>query len=349
MQTITLHDYKIFVGDFRSPLRTLLQARQYTIIGVLVDENTRRDCLPAVAEVLADFPHFIIEIPSGEINKNLQTCTHIWSEMMHGDTDRNSLLINLGGGVIGDTGGFCASTFKRGIDFLQIPTTLLAQADASIGGKLGIDFNHIKNSIGVFNNPQAVLIDTDFLQTLSLREVRSGFAEIIKHALIADAAHWPKLLKIQDLSAVNWGVYLPTSLKIKQHITEADPFEKGIRKALNFGHTIGHALESRSLQTKNPLLHGEAVALGMICEAYLSVRRCGLSESEFTEIKTFIERIYQPQRPAREDFPALLTLMRKDKKNAGTEINFTFLSNIGTCEINGIATEEEIYAALYGW
>jgi len=346
MQTISLQDYKIHVGDFHQPLKNILTKRQYTKIAVLVDENTREHCLPAVAEVLADFPHFIIEIPSGELNKNIQTCTSIWTQMMENNADRRSLTINLGGGVIGDMGGFCASTFKRGMDFLQMPTTLLSQVDASIGGKLGIDFNHIKNSVGVFNNPQTVLIDPQFLTTLSQREIRSGFGEIVKHSLIANKNQWDSLLKIEDLSKVDWTEYLVPSLKIKQAIVEEDPFEKGIRKALNFGHTIGHAIESMALETKNPLLHGEAIAVGMICEAYLSLKNAGLKQEEFEEIKTFITRIYQPREILEKDFAKLIRLMSKDKKNEGSAINFTLLTGIGTCKINETATAIEIKKSM---
>ncbi|MGK0366375.1 MAG: 3-dehydroquinate synthase [Saprospiraceae bacterium] len=346
MQTISLQDYKIHVGDFRQSLRNILTERQYTKVAVLVDENTRTHCLPAVMEVLADFSHFIIEIPSGELNKNIQTCTQIWTQMMENNADRHSLTINLGGGVIGDMGGFCASTFKRGMDFLQMPTTLLSQVDASIGGKLGVDFNHIKNSVGVFNNPQMVLIDPQFLTTLSQREIRSGFGEIIKHSLVADKSQWDTLLKIEDLSKVDWTDYLVPSLKIKQTIVEEDPFEKGIRKALNFGHTIGHAIESMALETDNPLLHGEAIAAGMICESYLSCQKVGLRQEEFEKIKTFITRIYQPREISEKDFPELIRLMSKDKKNEGFAINFTLLTGIGSCKINETATAAEIEESM---
>ena len=346
MQTVTLQDYQIQVGDFRAPLSKRLSERNYTKIAVLVDENTRRFCLPAVVEVLEAYDYFVIEIPSGEIYKNIQTCIDIWTQLMDANADRNSLTINLGGGVIGDMGGFCASTFKRGTDFLQMPTTLLSQVDASIGGKLGIGFNHVKNSIGVFNNPQTVLVDTKFLQTLPLREIRSGFAEIIKHALIADADYWSEISQIENLSAVDWDKFLLSSLYIKKNIVEVDPFEKGIRKALNFGHTIGHALESHALEGKNPLLHGEAVAAGMIAEAFLSVKNAGLPKAEFDKIENFIRRIYRPTSVAEADFEALLHLMQKDKKNAGNEINFTFLSGIGSAKINGNAAQADIEDSL---
>jgi len=346
MQTISLQDYKIHVGDFRQPLRHILSERQYTKIAVLVDENTRTHCLPAVAEILTNFPHFIIEIPSGELNKNIQTCTQIWTKMMENNADRSSLTINLGGGVIGDMGGFCASTFKRGMDFLQMPTTLLSQVDASIGGKLGIDFNHIKNSVGVFNNPQTVLIDPQFLTTLSQREIRSGFGEIVKHSLIADKNQWNSLLKIEDLSKVDWTDYLVPSLKIKQAIVEEDPFEKGIRKALNFGHTIGHAVETLFLETPTPLRHGEAIAIGMICEAYLSHQQVGLPKEELEEIVSFLLKIYPKVAIEETHFSTLINWMRKDKKNENQEINFTYLTNIGKCVVNQISEPEAIMESM---
>lgn len=346
MQSIDLQDYKIHIGDFRKPLFQLLEERQYTKIVLIVDENTREYCLPAVLEIVQKFPYIIIEISSGELHKNIQTCTQIWTEMMQNNADRRSLTVNLGGGVIGDMGGFCACTFKRGMDFLQIPTTLLSQVDASIGGKLGIDFNHVKNSVGVFSNPQTVLIDPSFLKTLSDREVRSGFAEIIKHALIADRGQWFNLLTIKDLTQVDWSEILVPSLKVKQRIVEEDPFEHGIRKALNFGHTAGHAVESVLLERENPLLHGEAIAVGMIAEAYLSAQKSTLTTEDLQSITDFLIRIYEPQLLDRKDYPEFIRLMQKDKKNEGAEINFTLLPEIGDCRINQTATPDEIEASL---
>jgi 3-dehydroquinate synthase len=350
MVTLHLNDYDISIGEMGKPLQRLIAAGNYTKIAVLVDNNTYRHCFPYFLQNI-DFEVVAIEIPAGELHKGLDTCRFIWSEMMRLGLDRRSLLINLGGGVIGDMGGFCAATYLRGIDFVQVPTTLLSQVDASVGGKLAIDFNGVKNSIGVFQNPVAVLVDPAFLRTLPLTEIRSGFAEVFKHALIADADQWRNLQQINDLMTVDWASYLAPSLAIKQRIVEEDPIEKGIRKALNFGHTIGHAVESYSIadwgfriadcdpqsEIRNPksaLMHGEAVALGIVCEAWLSHKMLGLSASELNEIVAFVKRFYPHWPLAEEDFPAVFALLKKDKKNVGGRINFTLLPAIGEARVD---------------
>jgi len=344
MVTLHLKAYDISIGEMGPPLRALVAGGNYSKIAVLVDANTRRHCLPHFLQNI-DFEVVPIEILAGELYKGLDTCRHIWSEMMRHGLDRRSLLINLGGGVIGDMGGFCAATYLRGIDFVQVPTTLLSQVDASVGGKLAIDFNGVKNSIGVFQNPKAVLVDPAFLKTLPLTEIRSGFAEVFKHALIADAGQWRNLQKINDLMTVEWASYLAPSLAIKQCIVEADPTEQGIRKALNFGHTIGHAIESFSLGFTNgnfqsqvtnhqSLLHGEAVALGIVCEAWLSHEILGLSAAELDKIVAFVKRLYPRWPLAEEDFSAVFDIMKKDKKNVGGRINFTLLPAIGEARID---------------
>ncbi len=347
MKLLKLADYQIVVGDFWASFADFLHQKNYSKIIVLVDENTEGGCFNRFR---AHFPKeiaAIIQIPSGELNKTIETCQQIWRDLFAAQADRNSVLICVGGGVIGDMGGFAASTFKRGIDFIQMPTTLLSQVDSSIGGKLGIDFQEVKNSIGVFGNPKAVFISPAFLDTLSPREVRSGFGEIIKHALIADAKQWQALRKIKDLTTVDWTKIIVPSLKIKQHVVKIDPFEKGLRKALNFGHTIGHAVESMALATENPLTHGEAIAIGMICEAYLSKILRGLSENELTEICTFMLKIYGKYDLQLFDFQQLIALMRQDKKNdSASKINFSLLLKIGSVEVNCIASESEIEAAL---
>ncbi len=362
MVTLQLKDYDISIGEMGMPLRALVAAGNYTKIAVLVDNNTYRHCFPYFLQNI-DFEVVAIEIPAGELHKGLDTCRFIWSEMMRLGLDRRSLLINLGGGVIGDMGGFCAATYLRGIDFVQVPTTLLSQVDASVGGKLAIDFNGVKNSIGVFQNPVAVLVDPAFLRTLPLTEIRSGFAEVFKHALIADAAQWRELQQITDLLAVDWAKYLAPSLSIKQRIVEEDPTEKGIRKALNFGHTIGHAVESYSIadwgfrisdsapqsEIRNPksaLMHGEAVALGIVCEAWLSHKILGLSAAELDEIVAFVKRFYPHWPLAEEDFPAVFEIMKKDKKNVGGRINFTLLPAIGEARIDQFCEVGVIEEAL---
>jgi len=287
-----------------------------------------------------------VVIPSGEQNKNIDTCQNIWKTLLDAGINRNDLMINLGGGVIGDMGGFCAATYKRGIDFIQIPTTLLAQVDASIGGKLGIDFRLVKNSIGVFKNPLGVFISPLFLQTLTEREIRSGYAEMIKHSLIHSAEEWNRLQSIDDLKTVDWVNFIYTSLLTKQSIVAQDPFEKNIRKSLNFGHTIGHALESLALESDQPLLHGEAIAYGMICESFLSTQTGKLGIAEYEEIKTYILSIFGKYSPATQRFDSLLDLMRKDKKNEDNRINFTLLSTIGAAEVNQYCTTENILDSL---
>ena len=346
MEQIKLADYSIFVGSIWQDLEDFLQQHNYSKIAVLVDHNTQKDCLPLLQQYLATFDLEPIIIPAGEYYKNIDTCQLIWSRMMDLKMDRKALLINLGGGVIGDMGGFCASTFKRGFDFIQIPTTLLSQVDASIGGKLGIDFMQIKNSIGLFKNPKAVFIDPIFLKTLPLREIRSGFAEIIKHSLIADHNQWLSILQINRLEDVNWLDYLLPSLKIKQRIVEEDPFEHGLRKALNFGHTIGHAVEGFALESENPLLHGEAIAIGMICEAYLSLRLTNLQQESFHTIWELIRIIYEPEALPAEAFEHYLALLRNDKKNEGASINFSLIQAPGQVIVNQTAEESLIIESL---
>ena len=345
MTILQLADYQIFVGNFWIKFSAFLEQKRYTQTLVLVDENTEGACLERFRSHFPEKIH-IINIPSGELNKTIETCQKIWLAMFAANADRRSVLICLGGGVIGDMGGFSASTFKRGIDFIQIPTTLLSQVDSSIGGKLGIDFAAVKNSIGIFANPKAVFISSDFLTTLSAREVRSGFGEIIKHALIADVEQWSNLIKIDNLTTVDWDKIITPSLEVKQRVVEIDPFEHGLRKALNFGHTIGHAVESMALETKNPLTHGEAIAIGMICEAYLSYILRGLSEKELNDIVAFILKIYGKYNIQSFDFESLIALMRQDKKNDGAEINFTYLTKIGEVAVNCTATPQYIADSL---
>ncbi len=329
-------NYSIFFEDFEKEFSSFLSRYSYTKIGIIVDENTEKYCLPILIKII-NKPFEIIKISSGEIHKNILTCQSIWTKMIAYKFGRDALIINLGGGVIGDMGGFCASTYKRGIDFIQIPTTLLSQVDASVGGKLGIDFNEVKNSIGVFNDPKAVFIHPLFLETLPQREIRSGFAEIIKHALIKDKNQWSALLKINHFESIQWSSIILESVRIKYNIVIEDPFENGIRKALNFGHTIGHAIESVFLRSKEFLLHGEAIAIGMICESYLSLIQLNLSREELNEISSFIITIYGHHHLNENDFEDMFKIMMQDKKNIGNEINFSLLNSIGNVKVNQVA------------
>lgn len=321
----------------------------YSKLFILVDENSLKYCYPQLVDQIDPFKDAeIIEIESGEESKNIEVCMQILTTLSEYGADRKSLFVNLGGGIIGDMGGFTASIFKRGIHFINIPTTLLSQVDASIGGKVGVDLNHLKNEIGVFNSPAAVFIDPAFLNTLEKRQLLSGFAEIIKHALIADVEYWKKIRSVKILDLENVDELIGISLNIKNKVVQEDPLEKGLRKILNFGHTIGHAIETLSLENNNkkPLLHGEAIAIGMICEAYLSHQLCKLSKAELEEITEFILSKFSEVQMEEMDDHRLIELMKHDKKNDKAGINFSLLSGIGKCEINKTAKPDEIIASL---
>ncbi|MDB5225930.1 MAG: aroB 2 [Bacteroidota bacterium] len=344
MKKIELHDYEIIFDDTLSSLNDFLSNHKYSKVFVLVDENTNLHCLPLLQNILSDVA--IIETKSGEENKNIAWCEMIWQQLITGNADRKALCINLGGGVIGDMGGFAASCYKRGIDFINIPTTLLSQVDSSIGGKLGVDFQYGKNLIGLFRNPKAVFISPVFLKTLPKRQLINGWAEIFKHALIKNKDQWNKYKDIDILKDdVSDIVY--ESLLIKKAVVEEDPFEKGLRKILNFGHTVGHAIEAYSLENdKQHLLHGEAIAIGMICEAYLSVKKCGLKGEELNEIKTLILNYFPKHDISNYDENKLLEIISADKKNDRDVVNASLLSSIGNCGYDIPISREEILESL---
>ncbi|MBK7957891.1 MAG: 3-dehydroquinate synthase [Bacteroidetes bacterium] len=284
----------IHIGKIATLLEDILAQKDYSKILVLVDEHIEANCLPLLFSKDSLIHFELIKIPSGEEHKTLDTCQLIWDQFNQHHVDRNAVLINLGGGVICDMGGFAASTYKRGIDFINIPTTILAMVDASYGGKTGINFNGIKNNIGVFKNAIETIIHPVFLQTLPFRELRSGWAEIIKHGLIADRDYFARIEPITELTKITeaaWTEIIRTSIQIKSSIVDQDPEEKGIRKILNFGHTIGHAIESASLKTDQPLLHGEAIAIGMLLEIELSVEHNHFSLEESRRIAKYIKHI----------------------------------------------------------
>ena len=339
-------DYDIRIAPIGAEHFDWLHARNYAGWVVLTDEHTRDQCLPLLSPFLADRRVVYVTVPAGERHKHLDTCRYIWEAMFDGGVGRRWCCLNVGGGVIGDMGGFAAATFKRGIDFVQLPTTLLSQVDASVGGKLGIDFHDVKNSIGLFANPQAVWIDPRFLDTLPARELRSGYAEVIKHALIADATQWERLRRRVDLSGVDWEATIGHSVDIKRAVVEEDPHERGLRKALNFGHTIGHAVESYFLNRPERLLHGEAIAVGMITESWISTRQRGLGADDLRTIVDYCRSVYGWQRVPESAFDALIGLMRQDKKNEGDEINFTLLDAPGRAVVNEAATPEVILESL---
>jgi 3-dehydroquinate synthase len=327
------------------PLQAFLENENYSKIFVFTDRNTSDVCLPVFQFMLNDFTGFdLIETEPGEEHKDIDFCIGIWKTLLDFEADRKCLMINLGGGVVTDMGGFVASTYKRGIDFINIPTTLLSMVDASVGGKTGIDVDNVKNMVGTFALPKAVFIESAFLETLPERELLSGFAEMIKHGLIMDKAYF-ETLKAVDYHVIS-AEHILRSVEIKHQVVTEDPLEKGLRKILNFGHTIGHAVESNALTTGQRLTHGEAIAIGMICEAFLSVKTCGLPASELEEITTYFKSIYPAYTIAPAHFAKILELVKTDKKNEHGFVLFSLLKTIGECEYNCKVTDEDIEAAL---
>lgn len=340
-----MQNYPIHIGpDALSRLGAWLTERSPSQVLVLVDENTYQHCYPRLKPHLPK--HQMVHIQAGERFKTIATCEEIWQKMTDLAFDRKGLVLNLGGGVIGDMGGFVAATYKRGIGFVQVPTTLLSQVDASVGGKLGVDFRGFKNHIGLFREPEGVYIEPAFLETLPPQELRSGFAEVLKHHLIYDAEAWKQLAPVQHLQALDWPSLIQHSVNIKARIVAEDPFEQGLRKALNFGHTIGHAIESHHLESDQPLLHGEAIAIGMVAEAYLSLTEGQLTEGDYLQIRDFILHHYGHVELDPSTFPAIVQRMKNDKKNIGGKVLCTFLRGIGTPLVNQSISEAQSYAAL---
>jgi len=346
MQPIQSNGYSVFFDTNLSSLKTFLEQSSYSKVFFLTDLNTSEHCMPLIGKYLPHLDNYdIIEVDPGEENKNIDFCIGVWRLLLDFGADRNSLLINLGGGVVTDMGGFAASTYKRGIDFVQIPTTLLSQVDASVGGKTGIDLGSVKNIIGTFTQPKAVFISTDFLSTLDERQLISGFAEVLKHGLIADKDYFQKIKAVDVTKPDPELIY--HSVEIKNHVVTTDPYEKGLRKTLNFGHTIGHAIETYSLKTdSNPLLHGEAIAVGMICEGYLSHKYNSLKGSELDEMIVFIRSVFPDYSFSKEIYEEVIDYMKNDKKNVDGQIGFALLSKIGKCDFNIYLNEEKIIESL---
>ena len=364
----------IISNDIEHDLATAIAGSEHDRVFVLTDDTTHECCLPKVAALLAQYDAVPITIAHGDQHKTLTALGDVWTALQQGGATRHSLLINLGGGMITDLGGFAAATFKRGINFINIPTTLLAMVDAAVGGKTGINFGGLKNEIGAFADARFVIINTCFLDTLDAENLCSGYAEMLKHALISDERMWaehvnfdlsqPDLAELQRMVA--------ESIAMKERIVAEDPHEHGIRKALNFGHTIGHALEEFALQQaggavgstapenkptpsdavvstapgNRPLLHGYAVVFGLIGELYMSARKAGFPTERLHQTTRFIRENYAQTEFTCNDYPTLLNLMRHDKKNTSGVINFTLLHNIGDIRINQTATDEEIREAL---
>ena len=333
------------IAPISESLATFFAQNDYAHIAILVDEFTNKYCLPIIQDLLpSNFTKILIK--SGEHHKNLATCERVWDRMTQANMDRHSLLVNLGGGVIGDLGGFCASTYKRGIDFIQIPTTLLAQVDASVGGKLGIDFHGLKNHIGVFQLPKAVLIDPKFIDTLSIQQKKSGFAEIIKHCLIRDEQEW-NVIRQQSFEELDLSKLIAHSVAIKEAVVLEDPKEAGLRKILNFGHTLGHAIETYLLDKgKRKILHGEAIAIGMIAEAFISHQRDLISLQELEEIESYLFENYGRVKLHAEEISKIISLTAQDKKNKGKEIRFSLLTGIGDCGYDIPVSASEMKKAI---
>jgi 3-dehydroquinate synthase len=313
-------------------LNRFLKETEFSSVFIFVDTNTQNLCLPSFLQKLeTSLTIEVIEMEPGEENKHIETCSGVWNVLSELGADRKSLIINLGGGVVTDLGGFVASTFKRGIAYINVPTTLLSMVDASVGGKTGVDLGNLKNQVGVITEPEMVVIDTAFLETLAAAEMRSGLAEIFKHGLISNRAYWNKATNLKELTLDDLDGLIAESVHIKKQIVQQDPRENGLRKTLNFGHTFGHAIESYFLTHphKAKLLHGEAVAAGMIIASYLSNKLTKLPDPEFEEIKEKLLEVYPPIELEVEDFEGIIDLLKFDKKNSHGKINFVLLRKIG--------------------
>ncbi|MDD6895059.1 MAG: 3-dehydroquinate synthase [Prevotellaceae bacterium] len=338
----------IISNDVKRELSDILAKYDYDKLALICDTNSRDCCYHNFIGTLKEFEGAgVAAIDAGDENKNLQSLTSIWEKLGSYGMTRNSLIVNLGGGMVTDLGGFAASTFKRGVRFINIPTTLLSMVDASVGGKTGINFNGLKNEIGVFSDADYVILDTVFLKTLDSDNICSGYAEMLKHGLISNEEMWRELIAFDilqpDLDQLRRMV--ADSVQVKERIVAEDPHEHGIRKALNVGHTVGHAFESFALKRK-PVLHGYAVAYGIVCELYLSARKMGFPTDKLHATVRYIKDHYGKMQITCDDYPELLELMTHDKKNTAGTINFTLLADIGDIRINQTATKDEILEAL---
>ena len=347
MKSIQTQYYPIhFNSNCYTALNAHLKLANYSTIFILVDENTHNMCLPKFLQAVETTCTIeIIEIESGEENKTIETCTGVWNVLSELGADRKSLILNLGGGVVTDLGGFVASTFKRGINYINVPTSLLAMVDASIGGKTGVDLGHLKNQIGVINSGEMVLIDTSFLETLPENQMRSGLAEMLKHGLIYNREYWNKFT---TNDALNYDELIYESVVIKNNIVTQDPLEENLRKTLNYGHTLGHAIESYFLShpEKETLLHGEAVAIGMILANYISTELTGFSKAENDTIKTIIKTIFGEVTVLPSDYEPIIELLKYDKKNEHGNINFVLLEDMGKPKVNCQVSNDIIIKAF---
>jgi 3-dehydroquinate synthase len=329
--------------------RAVLQQQKPTKIFVLVDQNTKIHCLPHLKNQFPKTTSFqTLEIAAGEHHKTIATCTKVWEQLSARGADRASLLINLGGGVVTDLGGFVASTFKRGIEFINIPTSLLAMVDASVGGKNGVDLGHLKNQVGVIRNPLAVFVFVEFLETLPKAEITSGYAEMLKHGLIASEAYWNSLQDFDVTEPVSTENFIWESIEIKNNVVSKDPTEKNLRKTLNYGHTLGHAIESYCLEhsEKNTLLHGEAIAIGMVLANYISSEIVGFPKEKLHLTTARILSIYKRFDFTEKDIDEIIQLLRFDKKNTNGNVNFVLLEDFNKYLIDQQVSNELIRKAF---
>ena len=338
MKKIKTNHYDIFISNQNSSLIIkFISKNKYSKVFILVDSNTNKYCLDLFLEKhLSGIDFKIVKIKEGEENKNTKNLYSAWAKISKLGGDRNSLLINLGGGLVSDLGGFVASTYNRGIDFINVPTTLLSIVDASIGGKVGINIGRLKNQVGVFNYPKLILIDTSFLETLPKREINSGFAEMLKHGLIFEKNYYKTLSELKNIDSKLSTELIYNSIKIKNEVVNRDPKEKNFRKILNFGHTLGHAIESHFLGKKKTktLLHGEAISIGMILESYISYKILKLPYEQCKNIKQTINNNFKKVKINKEDLKSILRLIKFDKKNRGEKVLFVLLYEIGKIKID---------------
>lgn len=343
MTVIKSNGYSIYTGQgsFKA-LNVFLSRNSYSSYFILCDENTLQHCLPILITSCPKLASAeIIEIEAGESSKSLEFSANIWQTFIENKADKNSLLINLGGGVVSDLGSFTASVYKRGIDFINIPTSLLAMADASVGGKNGIDFLDLKNVIGTFAQPKSVFVYTNFLLSLSEDHFQNGLAEIYKIALVSDKKFWQQLKEGLDPGSLT-----TKSITLKNKIVLKDPFDKGIRNVLNFGHTIGHAVEALLLGTKPELLHGEAVMIGMLMESHISFQKKLLSKKELTEISALFKDHFSLKTISQLSLKDIVEKIKNDKKSVKNKFRFALIDKIGFCKINVEVTEAQIKKSL---
>jgi 3-dehydroquinate synthase len=343
-----LQSNSIFIGqESHHLLNNFVRDNAYSSVFVLVDSNTKKYCLQRFLDQV-NFEVTSIEIKAGETYKTVETCMEIWDFLSNNGADRKSLLINLGGGVVTDIGGFAASCFRRGVAFLHIPTTLLGMVDAAIGGKNGVDFKHLKNQIGVINQPKMIVYDFQYLNTLALSELKSGYAEAVKHGLIQSEDYFNACIEIEDINHNTIMPIIEKSIEIKLNIVLEDTEEKGIRKALNYGHTLGHAIETfrMGLQPVKHLLHGEAIAIGLVLETFLSKELFGFPKERLDALKRFVDSVYTKQDFSVEDQIEIISLMKFDKKNIGKDINFVLLKDIGKPILDCKVENELIFRAF---